>query len=103
MFEDGVNDQAIWDELANQMTTRIDPSHPETQDWIQNYLRYYTSGNRVYVQDYDDTGMPEARFAKQEYQELGITPQEFISWLERQGVKKMKKPKPYKSTRSMYD
>jgi len=103
MFEDGIDDKAVWDLMGNKMTTTIDPSHPETQDWIKHYLRYYTSGNKVFVQDYDNTGIPEAVFARPSYEQLGITKQDLVTWLERQGIKKMKRPKPYKSTPPIYD
>ena len=101
--ENGFDDKAIWAELADQMTTQIDPSHPETQEWIQNYLRYYTRGSTVLVQDYDNTSIPEARFTNREYEQLGITKHELITWLQSQGISPMRKPKPYKIKHSMYD
>ena len=103
IIEESVSDKAIWDEIAKQMTIRIDPSDPEDQEWIRDYLRYYISGNKIYIQDYDNTNLPEVIFSKKRYNQLGITKQFLITWLDAQGITKMKRPKPYKSSPPLYD
>ena len=51
----------------------------------------------------DNFGIPEAAFGRPSFEKLNITKDEFVKWLNDNGVRKTKKPKPYKATPSYYD
>lgn len=73
----------IWKYVGDMMTIELVPEHVSTS------MQYYISGQRVVVQDSNF----EVVIGKKSFEYLEITKDEFVAWCERNGMRKIKRPR----------
>ena len=94
-------DQAIIKGIAEQFITL---PQGVASDIKKGELRYYVrSPKSVSVLHPENFNYPEAIFGPAEFKKLGITPKDFVAWLDKHGVKKTKRPKSSGRSYSYYD
>jgi len=93
----GPQDTKIWKMIADKMTANVSPRD------IKYFAWYKISPNKISITWPGNLNVPEAVFGKPSLTKLNITMDDMIKWLQKTGIKQMKRPKFKKPTPSYYD